>query len=281
MTSFSSSRQTQTGLVAAKSAECIESPIDGADAALESWRNHARTHEPCTPNLKGLPKPELRIEPNNRSQVTAPTAAPVPAAVRRWEMSVVATLNSLIDRSSRCARGIGYNDEVSLLVSLPPDLRPWNASPGDDEQGALELVCVKWTDVAKREGRQVRIDPQNRVVFAPSHMFGTAVPSQTFPLDSFADLLHASGAQSRRYKNQFRVHPLWFACLLLPDCSAAMATACLDSDLKTFLLRAKRCANLRMLTECAHVSNTLYIYIVCNLHTHVCVCVFVCVIHVL
>ena len=131
----------------------------------------------------------------------------LPKSFLSWEKSLVSTLDSWLDRARRCALGIGHQDEVSFLVSVPVEWRPLGMRDARDEaegDSALELICVRWTDVRKREGRQARVDSQNRVVYAPSHVFGTAVASQSFSRDMYSDVLHACGAQSRRYKGGLR-----------------------------------------------------------------------------
>ncbi|CAE7562245.1 unnamed protein product [Symbiodinium sp. CCMP2592] len=132
-------------------------------------------------------------------------------AVETWEASVSSTLQSFADRDQRLARGAGHNDEVSLLVTIPKDTRPAPAvaftesgEGEDDDCEAFEVICVKWTDPSRRLGRTVRLDAKNRVVYAPPHLFGAAVPVHEFPLGRHEDLVHASGAQSRKYKGGMR-----------------------------------------------------------------------------
>ena len=125
-----------------------------------------------------------------------------------WAKSFSATLASILDRSRRMQLGLGHNEEVSLLATRPRDMlaQAFSADGAntDGQDAALEILCVKWTDPVKREGRTVRIDAKNRVVWAPAQLFGKAVPTQSFSLDEYTDLLHASGAQSRRYRGNCR-----------------------------------------------------------------------------
>ena len=127
-------------------------------------------------------------------------------AMEMWSASVSATLRSILDRRQRMLRGLANNEEVSLLATRPSNMLAQEFSV-DTEQAsdaAVEIVCVKWTDPQNRKGRIVRVDAKNRVVWAPSHLFGKEVQSQIFSFNDYTDLLHASGAQSRKFKGQCR-----------------------------------------------------------------------------
>ncbi|CAE7717143.1 unnamed protein product [Symbiodinium sp. CCMP2456] len=150
-------------------------------------------------------------------------------AAALWAKSFSATLGSILDRSRRMQLGLGHNEEVSLLATRPCDMlaQAFSADGADTygQDSALEIVCVKWTDPVRREGRTVRIDAKSRVVWAPAQLFGKAVPTQSFPMDEYTDLLHASGAQSRRYKGNcrdgFPEHVIRFVAFCRLICSYA------------------------------------------------------------
>ena len=131
-------------------------------------------------------------------------------AADRWTAAMVATLHSILDRHRRCQKGAGFQDEVSLLVTTPNDAtgtlsQALGADTNtDDSSDSLEVVCVRWTDPSMRMGRCTRIDSRNRVVWSPPFLFGREVPAQHFAHSRFSDLLHASGAQSRKFKSSCR-----------------------------------------------------------------------------
>ncbi|CAE7824385.1 unnamed protein product [Symbiodinium sp. CCMP2456] len=131
-----------------------------------------------------------------------------PRAYEQWKKATTKTLESLVDRLSRCRLGIAHNDEVSFLVSLPAELQQGSILEEADEHAgggnSLELVCVRWTDAGNRLGRSCRLDSQDRVVWAPATMFGVAVISEHWPANRFSDLIHATGAQSRKYRGSLR-----------------------------------------------------------------------------
>ena len=150
-------------------------------------------------------------------------------AATLWAKSFSATLASILDRSRRMQLGLGHNDEVSLLATRPRDMlaQAFSADGASTygQDSAIEIVCVKWTDPVRREGRTVRIDAKTRVVWAPAQLFGRPVPTQSFPMDEFTDLLHASGAQSRRYRgscrDSFPEHVIRFVAFCRLICSYA------------------------------------------------------------
>ena len=134
------------------------------------------------------------------------SSAEQPRPYVAWKTSVKATLDAVVDRRRRCSCGLGHNDEVSFLVSIPPEpaVDLGGATSELDRDGSCELFCVRWTDTSKRLGRSCRVDAQDRVVWSPGHMFGVAVASQEWPLGKYADLIHASGAQSRKFRGNLR-----------------------------------------------------------------------------
>ena len=156
--------------------------------------------------LASQPSGDAAEQVRSKQHKPAVPALKVPRSIKVWRRNICSSLASILDRFHRCQKGIGYNEEVSLLVTLPRELQAEDCDTlvnGEDDQ-SLELVCVVWTDVQKREGRPTRIDSMNRVVWAPSHLFGKQVPSQHYPLTKYADILHASGAQSRKVKSTLR-----------------------------------------------------------------------------
>ena len=169
-------------------------------------------------SLLAMSDEEDEQEASNASAAPAAVAAGVsdrlPAILPAWEHAICLSLKSIQDRYRRCNLGAGYNNEVSLLVSLPPAARTMqvqmqasqdassvqNAEPSS----GFEVVCVIWTDARQRHARTTRIDTQQRVVYSPSHVFGKPQKSLCFPVHEFYDLLHASGAQSRKFKGALR-----------------------------------------------------------------------------
>ena len=131
-----------------------------------------------------------------------------PRAYEQWKKATTNTLESLVDRLRRCRLGIAHNDEVSFLVSLPVEFQQGGIYDEADERAdgnsSFELICIRWTDARNRLGRSCRLDSQDRVVWAPGTMFGAAVKSEHWPANKFSDLIHATGAQSRKYKGSLR-----------------------------------------------------------------------------
>ena len=173
---------------------------EGADAHVDEDLDASETLE--APDAGA----SLEGDGAGSASTTMPSARRPPKVFVVWLKAATATLNCLDDRFERCGRGAGFQEEISVLASLPQDLRrphPASAATADDASTcALEIVCVKWTK--KRQGRPVRIDAGNRLVWAPTKLFGSEVQTEAFPTEYYDDLLHASGAQSRRYKGNLR-----------------------------------------------------------------------------
>ena len=184
----------------------------GAQSKYKCFENDAAFLEELTAD----PETESEIQSDaslgetgvpSENVATARAARALRKTVAKWEAAVTLTMQSFVDREQRMQRGPGHNDEVSLLVTIPAESRlslDQASAEGQDDVDSFEIVCVKWSDPSKRQGRIVRIDKQYRIVYAAPHLFGAAIPSLAFGLSQHEDLVHATGAQSRKYKGGMR-----------------------------------------------------------------------------
>ena len=128
------------------------------------------------------------------------------AALALWQGAAIKTLDAFVDCQARATLPLGHNNEIAVLMSLPPDARRLDhshtkdAGSGSDAFDYFDCICVHWVDVNAREGRIVRLDANNRVIYSPPNLFGKKVPSIQFPSEKFCDLIPAAGAQNRRQK---------------------------------------------------------------------------------
>lgn len=139
------------------------------------------------------------------SQPTAKAAAKLPDVPRflvNWKIAFDLTDRSLCDRLERNKDTCGANDEVSLVMSLDALANGDDNGTdiGDDVAARPKMFFAKWTNVPNFEGRIVRIDGDNRVVFSPATLFGKPAPSEPFRQPHFLNLVGNCGAASRKYR---------------------------------------------------------------------------------
>ncbi len=163
-----------------------EASATDADSQVCGSQVEARqeTSEPA-PNHLSLPRDLARGRQEAKDQ----------KSFQQWKESVLATLQSLTDAHSRNHGHIGANDEVSFLVAKP--------SNREDASGRV-VFLVRWTNPSEREGRRVRLDPQNRIVWSPAVLFGKTVASTCYDPAEYDCLVSACGAKSIRGKDHLR-----------------------------------------------------------------------------
>ena len=124
------------------------------------------------------------------------------------------TINAVIDAYDRCKIDLGH-EELSIVASRPESKTDRLAAADVDVENAvdegeiepidrIELHFVKCVDPSKCEGRTVRIDNQNRVVWSPPTMFGKPVPVKTYKPPEYDVLVSAVGARCLRQRDALR-----------------------------------------------------------------------------
>ena len=162
--------------------EDSESGDEGQDVAAAARGSDALLREASasTDSAAALAAPPLTLSPN------------LARGLSSWQESAQQALASIRDWHERSSHEVGYNDEISFLY-----VRNESA-----KLAAHELFAVLWVDAAKLHGRRVRIDGQNRVVYAPAILFGKKVQPEQFQADNV--LITHAGACSRRYAGTLR-----------------------------------------------------------------------------
>ena len=117
-----------------------------------------------------------------------------------WQESVVKTLDSFVERKRLSGEALGYNNEISALLSIPQEVHDPNLQQHDDMFDYYDVVLVHWTHVATREGRVIRLDPHNRVIYSAPYLFGKQNPSLVFDESKFCNLATSIGAQNRKQR---------------------------------------------------------------------------------
>ena len=68
----------------------------------------------------------------------------------------------------------------------------------------VQIFFVRWVSTDEFEGRTVRVDNQNRVVWSPATCFGKTVPTKVFAPPEFDILVSAAGAKCLRQRDALR-----------------------------------------------------------------------------
>lgn len=112
--------------------------------------------------------------------------------LKLWVEHTTRTLAGICDAQQRSKNTcISTDGEVSIVVSKPGD-------------SAVECNFVRWTNSDEMEGRTVRVDQRNRVVWSPSTLFGKPIPTTVFDPVAFDILVTASGAKCLKVRDERR-----------------------------------------------------------------------------
>eukprot|EP00435_Cladocopium_sp_Y103_P053580 s278_g17.t1 len=120
-----------------------------------------------------------------------------------WQEGVLKTLDSFVERNKLCGLPLGSNNDISALLSLPQDMDDTNLQQHDELFDYYDVVLVHWTNVEKRQGRVIRLDSHNRVIYSAPYLFGKQNPSLAFDESKFCDLAISIGAQNRKQRGNF------------------------------------------------------------------------------
>ena len=112
--------------------------------------------------------------------------------LKLWVEHTTRTLAGIRDAQQRSrATCISTDGEVSIVVSKPGG-------------SAVECFFVRWTNSDEMEGRTVRVDQRNRVVWSPSTLFGKPIPTRVLDPVAFDILVTASGAKCLKMRDERR-----------------------------------------------------------------------------
>ena len=116
--------------------------------------------------------------------------------IKLWLEHVAKTLHAVVDSHERAtSRDISNDGEISIVITKPSV---------SNQTKAIESFFVRWHNPEEFEGRVVRVDEQNRVVWSPSTLFGKPIPTQIFGPTGYDILVSAAGAKCLKQKGSGR-----------------------------------------------------------------------------
>ncbi len=116
-----------------------------------------------------------------------------------WAGHISKTLDAVMDAHGRTKlRGISNDGEISMVVTKPSRVS------ASSNTRTIEPLFVRWHNPDEFEGRVVRVDEQNRIVWSPATLFGKPIPTQVFDPSGFDILVSAVGAKCLKQRGEAR-----------------------------------------------------------------------------